>query len=59
MVWWDSGGSYSRYNYKDGNSDCCMIAVFKCVLDGGGEGASGGGGIVVAVVVVIGYWWWW
>ena len=53
MVWWDSVGSYSHC--KDGNSDCCMIAVFNCVLDGGGEGASGGGGIVVAVVVVIGY----
>ena len=53
----DSGGSDSCC--KDGNYDCCLIAVFKWVLGGGGDGASGGGGIVVAVVVVIWYWWLW
>ena len=52
-VWWDSGGSDSFC--KDGNYDCCMIAIFKCVLCGGGDGTSDGGGIVVAVVVVIWY----
>ena len=57
-VWQGSGGSDSCC--KDGNSDCSMIAVFKCVLGGGGDAASGAGGIVVAVVMVmIGYWWWW
>ena len=51
-----SGGSDSCC--KDGNSDCYMMAVFKCVLGEGGDAASCGGRIEVAVVVVIGYWWW-
>ena len=29
-VWWGIGGSDSCC--KNGNSDWCMIAVFKCVL---------------------------
>ena len=53
-MWWGIGRNDRCC--KDGNSDCCMIAVFKCVLGVGGDTASGGGGIEVGVVVMIGYW---
>ena len=58
-VWWGRGGDDSFC--KDGNYDCCRIAILKCFLVGGGDCASGGSGLVAGVVVVvIGYWiWWW
>ena len=42
------------------HSDCCRIAILKCIPGWACGGASGGGGVVVVVVVVaVNYWWWW
>ena len=42
------------------HSDCCRIAILKCIPGWACGGASGGGGVVVVVVVVaVDYWWWW
>ena len=30
------------------NSDCCRIAILKCILGGGDGNPSGGGGVLVS-----------
>ena len=54
--WWCSGGGDGCC--KGCNSDCCSIAILKCIFSESFGCASGSEGVVVVVVVVvIGYWW--
>ena len=58
--WWSSCGGDGCF--KGGCSNCCRIAILRCILGGCGCGASGGGGVVVVVgmVVMVCFWrWWW
>ena len=59
-MWWWCSGDGGVGCCKGCNSDCCRIAILKCILGGSISGASGSDGVVVVVVVVVvGYWWWW
>ena len=54
--WWCSSGGVDGC-YKVCNSDCCSIAILKCIFSGSFGGTSCSEGVLVLVMVVmVGYW---